>query len=74
MNLTKGNRNFNIISEDEEYKDSDKKKINSKKKRKFPICQNKVTINLSVNEEINFNAFNNKKNEAKIKTKVIKKK
>ena len=74
MNLTKGNRNFNIISEDEEYKDSDKKKINSKKKRKFPICQNKVTINLSVNEEINCNALNNKKNESKIKTKVIKKK
>ena len=73
MNLTKGNRNFNIILEDEEYKDSDKNKINNKKKRKFPVCQNKVTINLSVNEEINFNAINNKKNCSKMKTKVMKK-
>ena len=78
MNLTKGNRNFNIISEDEEYKETDKKKINSKgkKRRKYPICQNKVTINLSVNEEINNNSnfISNKKSNSKIKTKINKKK
>ena len=78
INLTKGNRNFNIISEDEEYKDIDKKKINNKNKKmkKYQICQNKVTINLSLSGEDNNSqiTISNKKNNSKIKTRVIKKK
>ena len=80
MNLNKGNRNFNIISEDDEYKDN-KKKINSKskKRKRYPICQNKVTINLSIsgesnNNNSNYNTISNKKANSKIKNRVIKKK
>lgn len=36
MNLTKRNRNFNTISEDEEFKDFDKNKV-SKKGKRYPI-------------------------------------
>ena len=73
MNLTKGNRNFNIISEDEEYKGIDKKTINRKslKIKKCQICQNKVTINLSVsgeNSNSNHKTISNKKTNSKIKT------
>ena len=59
MNLNKGGRNFNIISEDDEYKDN-KKNINSKskKRKRYPICQNKVTINLSISGESNNNNSN----------------
>ena len=79
MNLTKGNNNFNIISEDEEYKEIDKKKINSKSKKmkKYQICQNKVTINLSTSGEDsnnNHKTKSNKKNNSKIKTRIIKNK
>ena len=79
MNLTKGNQNFNIISEDEEYKEIDKKKINSKNKKmkKYQICQNKVTINLSISGEDsnnNHKTKSNKKNNSKIKTRIIKNK
>ena len=81
MNLNKGNRNFNIISEDDEYKDN-KKNINSKskKRKRYPICQNKVTINLSIsgennsNNNSNHNTISNKKTNSKIKNRVIKKK
>ena len=78
MNLTKGNRNFNIISEDDEYKDN--KKMNnskSKKRKKYPLCQNKVTINLSIsgeNNNSNHNTISNKKTNSKIIKKVTKKK
>ena len=82
MNLTKGNRNFNIISEDDEYKDIENKKFNNSKTKKIKkyhqVCQNKVTINLSLNEEGSINNSNNnisrKKNTSKIKARVIKKK
>ena len=77
MNLTKGNRNFNIIPEDEEYKDN-KKIVNSKGKKgkKYQVCQNKVTINLSVSDETNNNykTFSNKKTNSKIKKNPPKKK
>ena len=78
MNLTKGNRNFNIISEDDEYKDN--KKMNnskSKKRKKYPLCQNKVTINLSIsgeNNNRNHNTISNKKTNSKIIKNVTKKK
>ena len=77
MNLTKGNRNINIIPEDEEYKDN-KKIVNSKskKKKKYQVCQNKVTINLSIGDETNNNykTISNKKTNSKIKKNVAKKK
>jgi hypothetical protein len=74
VKLTKGNRNFNIISEDEEFKDS--KKLYSKRRKKYQVCQNKVTINLSISGESNsnHNTISSKKNNTKIKTRAVKKK
>ena len=75
INITKKNKNFNTISEDDEFKESEKKKINSnnnKKRKKVQICQNKVTINLSLNED-NGN-INNKKGNFKLKKIITKKK
>ena len=79
MNFTKGNPNSNIISEDEEYKEIDKKKKNtkSKKMKKYQICQNKVNINLSISGEdsnSNCKTISNKNIKSKIKTRVIKNK
>ena len=73
INITKKNKNFNTISEDDEFKESDKKKINSKnkKRKKVQICQNKVTINLTENNGI---INNNKKGNFKIKKITTKKK
>jgi hypothetical protein len=71
MNLTKRNRNFNTISEDEEFRDFDKNKV-PKKGRKYPIYQNKVTINLCTDENIH-SSYNNHAN-SKVKTRIIKKK
>ena len=73
INITKKNKNFNTISEDDEFKESDKKKINSKnkKRKKVQICQNKVTINLT---ESNGIINNNKKGNFKIKKITTKKK
>jgi hypothetical protein len=71
MNLTKRNRNFNTISEDEEFRDFDKNKV-SKKGRKYPIYQNKVTINLCVDENIHSSI--NYQSNSKVKTRITKKK
>ena len=75
INITKKNKNCNTISEDDEFKESEKKKINSnnKKRKKVQICQNKVTINLSSNED-NGMINNNKKANFKIKKIITKKK
>ena len=71
MNLTKRNRNFNTISEDEEFKDFDKNKV-SKKGKRYPIFQNKVTINLCSDENIH-SSYNNQTN-SRVKTRISKKK
>jgi len=71
MNLTKRNRNFNTISEDEEFRDFDRNKA-IKKGRKYPIYQNKVTIDLCADEKINSSC--NNRTSSKIKTKITKKK
>ena len=74
INITKRNKNFNIISEDDEFKDITKKNItksNNKKKKKTGICQNKVTINLSINDDkCNSNC---KKGSSKLKKIITKK-
>ena len=74
INITKRNKNFNIISEDDELKDIAKKNItksNNKKKKKTGICQNKVTINLSINDDkCNSNC---KKGSSKLKKIITKK-
>jgi len=71
MNLTKKNRNFNTISEDEEFRDFDKNKV-TKKGKKYPIYQNKVTINLCADENIH-SSYNNQAS-SKVKTRITKKK
>jgi len=73
INISKKNRNFNTISEDDEYKNLESKKIISKnkKKKKAQICQNKVTINLSMNDN---NNISNKKGNSKLKKIFTKKK
>ena len=59
VNITKkNNKNFNTISEYEEWKNGDKNKNMSKdrKRKKVNICQNKVTINFIVNDDNNINS------------------
>ena len=71
INMTKKNKNFNSISEDDEFK------INGgdKKRKKLQMCQKKVTINLSINEDNNNNDNNvNKKGTTKLKKIITKKK
>ena len=71
LNLTKGNHNFNIINNSK-----------GKKRRKYQVCQNKVTINLSLsgegsnnnsNNNTISNTISNKKTNSKIKTRIRKK-
>ena len=77
VNLTKkNNKNFNTISEDDELKEKEKRKNISKerKKKKGQICHNKVTINLSKDDNFNNNDKDNKKVKPKLKKIVTKKK
>ena len=77
VNLTKkNNKNFNTISEDDELKEKEKRKNISKerKKKKGQICHNKVTINLSKDDNYNNNDKDNKKVKPKLKKIVTKKK
>ena len=73
--IPKKNHNFNTISEDDELKNLEKKNIDSKskKRKKFPICHDKVTINLFINEDNNNKTNNNKKGNSKLKKIVTKK-
>jgi len=80
INITKkNNKNFNTIIEDEEWKNGYKNKnptSKEKKRKKMHICQNKVTINLTVNDDNNININsekNSKKGYSKLKKIVIKK-
>ena len=71
VNITKKNKNFNTISEDDELKTNNK----DMKRKKLNICHNKVTINLSINENNNINVnnkINNKKGNSKLKKIVTK--
>ena len=75
VNLTKkNNMNFNTISEGDELKEKEKERRKNtskeKKKKKVQICHNKVTINLSINDN-NINNINDKDNK-KVKSKLKK--
>ena len=77
VNITKkNNKNFNTISEYEEWKNGDKNKNMSKdrKRKKVNICQNTVTINLTLNDDNNVNSEKiSKTGNSKLKKIVIKK-
>ena len=72
MNLTKHNKNFKIITEDDEFKKFNKNKYNNlfKNKKKYLACKNKVTIDLSISGE---NINNNKKINSKRNSRIINK-
>ena len=77
VNITKkNNKNFNTISEYEEWKNGDKNKNMSKdrKRKKVNIFQNTVTINLTLNDDNNVNSEKiSKTGNSKLKKIVIKK-
>ena len=77
VNITKkNNKNFNTISEYEEWKNGDKNKNMSqdRKRKKVNICQNTVTINLTLNDDNNVNSEKiSKTGNSKLKKIVIKK-
>lgn len=68
VNVTKKNKNFNSISEDDEFKIKSKEK----KRKNIQFCQKKVTINLSLNTVDKNNI--NKKGTSKLKKIITKKK